>query len=317
MRVPPLKLSHGDCANTGVAAVEADRGEERDELEQRARRRVRRQQLVRRVGEHDEADRLVRVDDPAQRRRDPLVHRPGDARRHVEHDARPSSRLTEAPRRGPCRPSGRARTMPASVAAECGGEEHAPADVRSIGGRSSCRSASSTGSRRSIGREPHVAAPLLARLLGERLDFLVLRHARRPRELVRGLRELVDGGHDAELARRRARTPCAAVSRRRARAPTRAARARARASSPRATRRSRRAAAARGTSARALRARRPPRGRRARARARRGARGETRNVGAATGASRYCQSYLRVVQERRRDRRADLRDSTSPSATSR
>ena len=54
--------------------------------EQRARRRVRRQQLVRRVGEHDEPDRLVRVDDPAQRRRDARVDRAGDARRHVERD---------------------------------------------------------------------------------------------------------------------------------------------------------------------------------------------------------------------------------------
>src|SRR5205823_344106 len=44
-------------------------------------------------------------------------------------------------------------------------------------------------------------ASLLARLLRERLDLFILRDAWRPRELVRGLRELVDGGHDAELAR--------------------------------------------------------------------------------------------------------------------
>ena len=105
MRVPPMNVSHGDCAEDRAAAVVAQRHEERDELQQRARRRVRRQQLVRGVGEHDEADRLVRVDDAAQRRRDARVDRPGDARRHVERDDAGARALRGTRPRGRRRPT--------------------------------------------------------------------------------------------------------------------------------------------------------------------------------------------------------------------
>ena len=68
------------------APVDALGREEAQELRQRTRRGVRRQQLVGDVGEHDEPHRLVRRDEAAHDGPDSLEGGPGDARRHVEDD---------------------------------------------------------------------------------------------------------------------------------------------------------------------------------------------------------------------------------------
>ena len=176
----------GRLAEDGRAAVVAERHEERNELEHRARRRVRRQQLVGRVGVHDQADRLVRVDDPAQRRRDARVDRAGDARRHVECDDAGARALRE--HRGPAGARGLgddeepARASPRARATS----SRRTSEVRCAAPWRRGRSASGTATRRWTVGSPHDGILLrAARLFGELLDLFVLRRPRRPRELAR------------------------------------------------------------------------------------------------------------------------------------
>ena len=83
---PALELAPRSLAVHRLAVVDRLRGEEALELEERARRRVGRKELVARIGEHHETDSLVRGDEPADHVRDPLELRPGDAGGHVDHD---------------------------------------------------------------------------------------------------------------------------------------------------------------------------------------------------------------------------------------
>ncbi len=87
--MPPAKESvHGLRGAFGSAPGACRRGE-LEEAEQRLelpRRSVRRQGLVGRVGEQDQAVRAVRAHESVEGGRDPCVRVGGDAGRHVEHD---------------------------------------------------------------------------------------------------------------------------------------------------------------------------------------------------------------------------------------